>query len=111
MSQTYYVSLDTVSASRIISDAVVEGSFTGEVLDTYTRNTPSGVCTVMVFEKHYYRVSNRLTLTVVIDDFDNSTRVHCVSGGGGQSILFNFDWGASGSFTTVVQKALAPYIV
>lgn len=111
MAQTYYVSLDTASTSRIISDAVVGGSFTGELLDTYTRNTSAGAVTVMVFEKHYYRVSNRLTLSVVIDDFDDKTRVHCVSGGGGQSILFNFDWGASGSFTSVVQKALAPYIV
>ncbi len=111
MAQTYYVSLDSQSASGIIRDAVVEGSFTGECLDRYTRNSPSGSCTVMVFEKHYYRVSNRLTLTVVIDDFDDNTRVHCVSGGGGQSILFNFDWGAGGSFTSVVQKALAPYIV
>ncbi|MBT3318610.1 MAG: hypothetical protein HN389_02435 [Clostridia bacterium] len=111
MAQTYYVSLDAASAARIISDAVVEGSFTGECLDSYSRSTSAGSCTVMVFEKHYYRVSNRLTLTVIIDDFEERTKVHCVSGGGGQSILFNFDWGASGSFTTVVQKALAPYIV
>ena len=111
MAQTYYVSLDAASTARIISDAVVGGSFTGECLDSYTRSTPSGACTVLVYEKHYYRVSNRLTLTVVIDDFDEQTRVHCVSGGGGQSILFNFDWGASGSFSTVVQKALASYII
>lgn len=111
MAQTYYVSLDTASAASIISDAVVGGSFTGECLDSYSRSTPSGVCTVMVFEKHYYRVSNRLTLTVVVDDFDDRTRVHCVSGGGGQSILFNFDWGASGSFTSVVERALSPYFV
>jgi len=111
MAKTYYVSLDTATAARIISDAVVDGSFTGECLDRYTLGTPAGACTVMVFEKHFYRVSNRLTLTVVIDDFDDKTRVHCVSGGGGQGILFNFDWGASGSFTSVVERALSPYFV
>lgn len=47
---------------------------------------------VAVYEKHYYRAGNRLTLTVVLDDFTGRTRVHCISGGGGEG-LFRFDWG------------------
>lgn len=45
---------------------------------------------------------------MTLDDFTGNTRVHCVSGGGGEG-LFRFDWGAADSFTGVVQKALAPW--
>ena len=60
---------------------------------------------VLVFEKHYYRAGNRLTLTVTLDDFTGRTRVHCASGGGGEG-LFRFDWGAGDSFEGVVHDAL-----
>ena len=56
-----------------------------------TRGAAPGV--VAVYEKHYYRAGNRLTLTVVLDDFTGRTRVHCIGGGGGEG-LFRFDWGA-----------------
>lgn len=46
---------------------------------------------MMVFEKHYYRAGNRLTLTVIINNLEDITRVHYISGGGGQG-LFTFDW-------------------
>ena len=51
---------------------------------------------------------NRLTLTVVLDDFTGRTRVHCISGGGGEG-LFRFDWGAAESFEGVVHDALSHY--
>ena len=67
-----------------------------------------GTCVVAVYEKHYYRAGNRLTLTVVLDDFTGRTRVHCISGGGGEG-LFRFDWGAAESFEGVVHDALSHY--
>jgi len=111
MNKTYRVSLGVQEAANVIDSAVVGGSFTGECLDRYEIAAPSGTCVVLVFEKYYGRVGNRLTLTVVIDNFGDATRIHCVSGGGGQSVLFKFDWGASGSFSAVVERALAPYLV
>jgi hypothetical protein len=111
MSHTYDVSTGVDETAAIIESAVVSGSFTGECIDRHLLETPSGKCMVMVFEKHYYRVSNRLTLTVVIDDFNKRTRVHYVGGGGGQSMLFRFDWGAADSFSGVVDQALGPYMI
>ena len=82
---------------------------TGEEIDAYAITHPSGGrCIVLVFEKHYYRAGNRLTLTVTLDDFTGRTRVHCASGGGGEG-LFRFDWGAAESFEGVVHDALGPY--
>lgn len=111
MNQTYYVKIGVDETEAIIESAVVSGSITGECIDRHLLETPCGKCVVLVFEKHFYRVSNRLTLTVVIDNFDTTTRVHCVSGGGGQSMLFRFDWGAADSFSSVVDRVLSPYLV
>ena len=96
--------------AELIHSAIVDGSVTGELLDRYEVQSPDGLkCLVMVYEKHYWRAGNRLTLTVTIDNMSGRTRVHTVGGGGGEG-LFRFDWGASQSFEGVVQDALAPYL-
>lgn len=107
---TLNINLSISEAEKIVYNAVVEGSFTGELLDSYRVATPNGQVLVKVFEKHYYRAGNRLTLTVIMDDTSKYTRVHLVGGGGGDG-LFRFDWGASESFESVVINALSPYTV
>ena len=111
MGQTYYVSAGVTETANIINGAVVSGSITGECIDRYNMETPCGQYMMMVFEKLYGRVSNRLTLTVVVDNFEGKTKVHYVSGGGGTNVLFRFDWGAASSFSGVVDRALEPYIL
>lgn len=111
MADTFFVSLDVQNTIRVIDDAIVRGSITGECIDRYDVDAPGGSgFVVLVYEKHYYRAGNRLTLTVVVDDMTGRTRVHCVSGGGGEG-LFRFDWGASKSFSGAVADALASYTV
>ncbi len=111
MEDTFFVSLDVQSTINVLDNAVVGGSITGEKIDQYSVAAPQGGgLIVMVYEKHYYRAGNRLTLTVVIDDLTGRTRVHSVSGGGGEG-LFRFDWGAFKSFSGVVAGALASYRV
>ena len=109
MGETFFVSLGVQQAAQVIDDAVVRGSFTGECIDAYGAGAPGGGGFVLrVYEKHYMRAGNRLTLTVVLDDLSGTTRVHCIGGGGGEG-LFAFDWGAADSFSGVVANALAPY--
>ena len=108
MSESYCVSLDLDTCAEQVEQAVLD-SITGECLDRYELVHPQGGrCVTLVYEKHYYRAGNRLTLTVVLDDFTGHTRVHCTSGGGGEG-LFRFDWGASVSFEDVVHSALQDY--
>ena len=105
---SYFVSLTLGDCVEQVRSAVFD-SVTGEEIDTYAVTHPGGGrCVVLVFEKHYYRAGNRLTLTVTLDDFTGKTRVHCASGGGGEG-LFRFDWGASESFEGVVHGALSGY--
>ena len=111
MESTYYVSCSMEQCGDLIHSAIVDGSITGELLDHYVLQGPNGLqCAVMVYEKHYWRAGNRLTLTVTIDNLSGRTRVHTISGGGGEG-LFRFDWGAAESFEGVVQDALSPYML
>ena len=110
MENTCYVTCSIGQCAELIHSAIVDGSVTGELLDRYEVQSPDGLkCLVMVYEKHYWRAGNRLTLTVTIDNMSGRTRVHTVGGGGGEG-LFRFDWGAFQSFEGVVQDALAPYL-
>ena len=110
MENTCYVTCSIGQCAELIHSAIVDGSVTGELLDRHEVQSPDGLkCLVMVYEKHYWRAGNRLTLTVTIDNMSGRTRVHTVGGGGGEG-LFRFDWGASQSFEGVVQDALAPYL-
>lgn len=102
----FCVTVSADEAAKLIKHHVVNGSITGMLTDEYTN---SGV-TVLVFEKHYYRAGNRLTLTVVIDSFYGRTHIHAVGGGGGQGLL-RFDWGASSGFEDCIKGALRQYII
>lgn len=110
MQESYFVSLGLKECGERIHAAVTD-SVTGTLIDHYTLEHPAGGrLAAAVYEKHYYRAGNRLTLTVILDDFTGRTRVHCISGGGGEG-LFRFDWGASETFEGVVHEALAGYRV
>ena len=109
MAQSFYVSLSPHDAEARIHAAVVGGSVTGEEIDRFMLDGPDGkVCLVSIYEKHFWRAGNRLTLTATVDNLQGRTRVHLVSGGGGEG-LFRFDWGASESFESCAIDALAPF--
>ena len=106
---TFTVSCALEECAERICRAVVDGSVTGECIDRYRAGGPDGrSCLALVFEKHYYRAGNRLTLTALLDDLSGVTRVHPVGGGGGEG-LFRFDWGAAEDFAAVAAEALRPY--
>lgn len=110
MEKTFYVTLSASDAAEFVKRGVVETSATGEVIDDYVVPAGGAQVRVIVFEKYFYRVSNRLTLTVVIDDASGRTRVHSVSGGGGQGVFLRFDWGAAESFASAAYDALSGYL-
>ena len=84
--------------------AHILNSISGECLDEVRRQVADKTLIAMVFEKFYYRAGNRLTLSVLIDDFSGQTRVRSVGGGGGEGIFIRFDWGASASFAPTPRR-------
>lgn len=60
----------------------------------------------MVVEKFFFRNSSRASLSIVIKEDDFDTTIEAVGSGGGQGILFKFDWGAKDSFERAIVKIL-----
>lgn len=107
----FNVSVSPREAADLINRYIVNGSITGELIDEYINDNNDGKAVIVqVYEKHYYRAGNRLTLTVVIDNIDNMTHIHVIGGGGGQG-LFRFDWGASESFEDCAYNALRNHVI
>ena len=92
----FYVYLSPKEAAEKVKEAVTAGLYSGEIL--------------VLFERYYMRSGNRATLTFLADNLEKHTRVHLSAGGGGQGVIFRFDWGAGASFSTSARDALAEYI-
>lgn len=99
-------------ASELVTDQIVNGNISGELIDSYKSIDVSGhTMIVLVFEKYYMRNSSRASLTVTVEDLNDVTKVHAVGSGGGQGLIFKFDWGASNQFSDQVRKALNDYMI
>ncbi|MDD3243050.1 MAG: DUF6054 family protein [Eubacteriales bacterium] len=110
MAQSFFVKTDLRTAADVINTYIVTGSISGECVDRYRIPTETGAVEVMVFEKYYYRVGNRLSLTVVLDDLTGVTRVRSIGSGGGNGVFLNFDWGSADSFAASPYQALRDYL-
>ena len=107
----FFVSIRPKEAANLVEEAIVHGSFSGKVIDTYHRQVGEYEILVIVFEKYYMRTSNRASLTLVIDNLEGTTKVHATASGGGEGAIFRFDWGVGSSFIKSVENALEPYIM
>lgn len=65
----------------------------------------------LVFQKYYFRAGNKAALVVISDNFKGFTEVRSVATGSSQSVLFNFDWGASDDFADSTRQVLKDYLV
>ena len=84
-----YVSISPQEVATLINKTIINYSITGELIDEYVTATDNGATVIVqVYEKHYARVENRLTLTVVIDNMSGKTHIHAIGGGGGQGCRY-----------------------
>lgn len=61
----------------------------------------------IVVEKFFFRNSSRASLSIVISAVDQFTcRIEAIGSGGGQGLIFKFDWGAKESFENAIPKLL-----
>lgn len=61
---------------------------------------------MFVYEKFYYRASNRASLSILVGGNANESKVECVSSGAGQGLLFRFSWGADKNFVNGLRRIL-----
>ncbi|HZK57683.1 MAG TPA: DUF6054 family protein [Clostridia bacterium] len=65
---------------------------------------------ILVYEKYYFRASNRAALVVIVDNLEGYTGVRSISTGSSQGLFFNFDWGAADNFAESVKNILKDFI-
>lgn len=66
---------------------------------------------VLIFEKYFFRVSNRVALVVLIDNLKGDTVVKSISTGSSEGLFLKFDWGASEDFAYSVKDIMEKYII
>lgn len=62
------------------------------------------------FEKYFWRIGNRMSLTIVLDNIDDIVKVFTTTSGGGDGLL-NFGLGTTKAFSNSARNVLREYIV
>lgn len=75
----FRVCLNPVEAMNKINEGVTGGSISGTLIDHYERSSGDHQVVVFILEKYFMRTSNRSSMTVNIDNFDGTTKVHAVA--------------------------------
>ncbi len=65
----------------------------------------------LVFQKYYFRASNRAALVVLADNLKGYSEVRSIATGSSQGMIFDFDWGAADSYAASVKKALNIHVL
>lgn len=103
---------DSIKVNITPSEAqkIVERHISADLVDTQGFPLENGkeIC-ISIYEKYFFRTSNRAALTITFDNVYGETNVKIVSTGSSEGVIFNFDWGASSDFVGEVVKALSKY--
>ncbi len=94
------------SAINAIMQEVEHSGISCQLVDAVQRNVNGTTVCTMVFDKYYARVSNRVSVTLVITSRGDDIFADIISAGGGQGTFFRFSWGAEESFVEQVAHIL-----
>lgn len=104
---SFTVSLKPKEAAVIVREHPSANLVHSEVLELDNQTT---VCT-LIFEKYYFRASNRAALVVIIENTKGVTGVRAIATGSSQGLIFNIDWGAADNFANSIVSLLQNYII
>ncbi len=89
--------------TAILKEKIPECGLTCELVDSASRCGAE----LMVFEKHFYRAGNSVSLTVMVTSADGLVIVDSV-GSGAKAGIFDYTWGAEEDFAFEINNVLAP---
>lgn len=64
---------------------------------------------LIVFEKYFMRVSNRVSLSVMLSEVNHRTHIIAISSGAGTGALFKFGWGSEEDFLSDFMRFMESY--
>lgn len=110
---TCFLNLPVGEAARTISALVDKMGLSSKMADCHELRQGGDLRGIaLIFEKYYLRAGSRLSMTVVLDDLDGSTRAHwAVTGGSG---IFDSEGDtkvAAEKFSKALYEALFPYFL
>ncbi len=97
-------SVDELAA--YLSSEIENSGISCEKVAQTRRTVGNAAVCLLVFEKYYWRSSNRASLTVLLTGADGYVTVDAVGAGGGAGVLFRFSWGAEDDFVATVESSL-----
>ena len=89
--------------SELLKEKIPECGLSCELVDSVSR----GGVELLIFEKHYYRAGNFLSLTLMVSADGDSVVVDSISSGAREGIL-SVTWGAEEDFAMEANAVLAP---
>lgn len=97
---------DIAAISDTIENGFCESGLSCELVDRVSRSVNGGRVKTLVFEKYMWRVSNRVSLTVVLCENGEFVTVDAISSGAGQGAFLFFTWGAEENLVNKVEEIL-----
>ncbi len=92
--------------AELLAEEIQNSAMSCELIHSTSRLVNGVWMYVMVFEKYYFRSSNRASLTVALSVYNDELVVDIIGAGGGQGALFRFSWGTEEDFVASAQHIL-----
>lgn len=107
---SFDVNLTLDETIKMLDSEIIKGTIT-EKIDFHEIHSESKTkAVVMVYGKRYFRASNRLTLTVCVEELTDKTHIHVI-GIGGMERSCSVEGEAIAKFTSLPRRILDKYIV
>lgn len=64
---------------------------------------------LIVFEKYFMRVKNRVSLSIMLSEVNHRTQIIAIGSGAGQGPIFKFGWGSEEDFVSDFVRFMESY--
>lgn len=92
---------------KSVENGMAYAGITCELVSKIVREVNEVQIAFLTFEKYYLRNESRVSLSVMISEHHEQMTVDATSSGGGESVLFKFDWGSSKNFINSLSQIMS----
>jgi len=94
---------------NIIKEEVPKLGISLEFVDEGFIESETGLTYLIVYEKYFMRVGNRVSLSIMVSEVKGKTQIVAIASGASQSVLFSFDWGSEDDFVSEFTRLMLSY--